>query len=107
MDIDRRTKKWKRVEVFLEFLVFGIAFGVVEDLIAVTATTDASITPKLFGIIVLIAIPFAFFGEVLVDQVDFVKMLERFVKKENDHLGGNQPPRNDQHGDSPQMPDSG
>ncbi len=71
----------KRLEVFLEFLLFGVVVGVVEDIIAVKMTTGASITAETVGIVVLIAIPFAFLGEILVDQVDFIELWERYKTK--------------------------
>ena len=75
---------WKRFEVFTEFLVFGIVVGVIEDLIAVTVVTGEPITWRVLGIVVLIAIPFAFIGEILVDQIDFVKIWKRlFGGKKN------------------------
>ena len=58
----------RRLEIFLEFLIFGIVMGVVEDLIAVKIATGVTITWSTVGIIVLIAIPFAFIGEVIVDK---------------------------------------
>jgi len=61
----------KRLEVFLEFLIFGVVMGVVEDLIAIKLVTGASITVESIVIIVLIAIPFAAFGELIVDRIEF------------------------------------
>ena len=75
---------WKKLEVVLEFLIFGIVIGVVEDLIAVTVTTGEPITWKIIGIIVVIAIPFAFLGEVIADQIDFAKILERIFSRKKD-----------------------
>lgn len=75
-----------RVEVFFEFLFFGIIVGVVEDLIAVTLVTGEMITWRIVGIVVAIAIPFAFLGEVLVDQVDFIKIWEKLFKDNNKQL---------------------
>lgn len=72
---------WKRLEVFLEFLIFGIIVGVTEDLIAIEVVTDVPITPKVIGIIVLIAVPFAFIGEVLVDRIDFVEIFRKIFRK--------------------------
>ncbi len=72
---------WKRLEVFLEFLIFGVVVGVVEDVIAVKVATGEPITGKIVGIIFLIAIPFALIGEVLVDQIDFVKIWQRLFGK--------------------------
>jgi len=79
---------WQRLEVFLEFLIFGIIFGVVEDLIAVNVVTGQQITPRTVGIVIIIAIPFALVGEILVDQIDFTKILKRIFGRKNE---GNQP----------------
>ncbi|MDI6734548.1 MAG: hypothetical protein QMD50_03645 [Patescibacteria group bacterium] len=75
--------KWKKIEVILEFLIFGIIIGVIEDLIAVTVTTGEPITWKIIGIIVLVAIPFAFIGEVIADQIDFSRLLEKIFSKKS------------------------
>jgi len=80
MENNNKTK-WKRLEVFLEFLIFGIIVGVTEDLIAVEVVADVPITWHVIGIIVLIAIPFAFLGEVLVDRINFVEILKKIFKK--------------------------
>ncbi|OGZ46584.1 MAG: hypothetical protein A3J55_02735 [Candidatus Ryanbacteria bacterium RIFCSPHIGHO2_02_FULL_45_17b] len=71
----------KRLEVFLEFLVFGVVFGVIEDIIAVRAATGTAITAETIFIVIGIAIPFAFLGEILVDQIDFVAMWERHLER--------------------------
>ena len=74
---------WKRLEVFFEFLVFGIIVGVAEDLIAIEIVTNEPITWQVVGIIVLIAIPFALLGEVLVDRIDFVELFKKYFGKKN------------------------
>ena len=63
----------KRLEVFLEFLIFGIIMGVVEDLIAVTVVTGQPITLHSIFIITLVAIPFAAIGELIVDRIEFTR----------------------------------
>ena len=63
----------KRLEIFLEFLVFGIIMGVVEDVIAIKLATGQPITWHTLVVIVLVAIPFAFIGEILVDRHDLIK----------------------------------
>lgn len=73
---------YKGLEVFLEFLVFGILVGTVEDLIAISLTTEAEITWDV-KIVVLVAIPFAFLGEILVDKIDFVEIFEKLFKTIN------------------------
>ena len=70
-------KKWKRMEVVFELLVFGIAIGIIEDLIAIKLTTDAQITPAVIGIVVVIAVPFAILGEVVFDKIDFAKIFKK------------------------------
>ena len=75
---------WKRLEVFLEFLIFGIIVGVTEDLIAVKIVTNQPITWHVVGIIVLIAIPFALVGEVLVDRIDFVEIFKKHFGEKED-----------------------
>jgi hypothetical protein len=74
-------KRAKRIEVILEFLIFGIVIGIVEDILAVKLTTGAPITWKVIGIIVLIAIPFAFIGEIVADNINMEKYIERILKR--------------------------
>jgi multisubunit Na+/H+ antiporter MnhE subunit len=73
----------KKIEVTLEFLIFGIVIGVIEDIVAVKVTTGASITWETVGIIVLIAIPFAVLGEIFADNIDFAKYIRRFRSEDN------------------------
>lgn len=77
--INRR--KAKKYEVMFEFLLFGIVVGVTEDLLAVYLTTGQTITWGMIVIVILIAIPFAFFGEIIADHVDFIKVYERITGK--------------------------
>ncbi|MBN2197806.1 hypothetical protein JW698_01245 [Candidatus Wolfebacteria bacterium] len=74
--------KLRRLEVFLEFLVFGVVVGVIEDAIAVKLVTGEPITLRVLGVILLVAIPFAFLGEIVVDKINFIKLLEKIFKKE-------------------------
>jgi len=68
---------WRRLEVFLEFLIFGVIMGVVEDLIVVKLSTGEPITWKILGIITLVAIPFAAVGELIVDRIELVPRKKR------------------------------
>lgn len=61
-----------RLKRFLEFLIIGILFGVTEDVLAVVITTDADVTPEMLLLIVLIAVPFAAFSELVVDHPHFI-----------------------------------
>jgi hypothetical protein len=58
----------RRLEVFLEFLIFGVVMGVTEDLIAVTLATGEPITWRIIIIVTVVAIPFAAIGELIVDR---------------------------------------
>ncbi|MEX1112123.1 MAG: hypothetical protein WEC84_01560 [Candidatus Andersenbacteria bacterium] len=76
-----KKKNGKRLEVFLEFLIFGVLVGVVEDLIAVKLVTNEPFTWKIVGIVILVAIPFAFLGEVIVDRSSFLYTLAKKIKE--------------------------
>jgi len=67
----------KRIEVFLEFLIFGVIMGVVEDITAIALATGEPITLKMIVIIILVAIPFAAIGELIVDRIDIVKKKQK------------------------------
>lgn len=78
----RWTKeKLNRIEVFFEFLIFGVIIGIVEDVIAVKLTTGHPITWKVVGIIFFVTIPFAIVGELIVDRVDFVGKVHRKLQE--------------------------
>ena len=62
----------KRVEIFLEFLIFGVAMGIVEDVIALKLATGEPITWRVVGIVTLVAIPFAAVGELVVDRMKII-----------------------------------
>ncbi len=65
------------MEVFLEFLIFGVIMGIIEDLIAVTLSTGEPLTWKILGIITLVAIPFAAVGELIVDRIELIPSKKR------------------------------
>jgi hypothetical protein len=66
----------KRAFVFFEFLVGGVILGLIEDVILIKILTDEPITFQIFWIILLVTIPFAFFGEYVVDKIDFLKIFK-------------------------------
>ena len=66
------NKYWRHIEMFLEFLIFGVIMGIVEDLIAVTLITGEPITTEIIGLVTLVAIPFAIIGELIVDYQDLI-----------------------------------
>lgn len=68
---------WRRLEVFLEFLIFGVIMGIVEDLIVVKLSTGAAITWRTLVIITLVAVPFAAVGELIVDRIELIPHKKR------------------------------
>lgn len=62
----------KRLEIFLEFLIFGVAMGLVEDLVALKLATGEPITWRVVWIVTLVAIPFAAIGELVVDRMKLI-----------------------------------
>lgn len=74
-------KKRKRLEIFLEFLIFGLVMGIVEDLIAVKIVTGETLSWNVIGIVALVALPFAIIGELIVDRVNILpKKIRKKVK---------------------------
>lgn len=71
----------KRIEVMFEFLLFGLVFGIAEDLIAIFFATGESITWKIFGIVILVAIPFAIIGELVADNIDFTRLFWKIFRR--------------------------
>ena len=69
----------RRLEVFLEFFVFGMVMGVVEDLIVIKLVTGASLTWEVVGIVALVVFPFAVLGELIVDRSDWFSWLTKWV----------------------------
>lgn len=59
----------------VEFLLIGVGMGLAEDLIAVGVVTDDPITWKVVGIVLAVAVPFAFISEVVVDHPKFWEMV--------------------------------
>jgi len=68
----------ERLVRFLEFLIVGIVMGVVEDLIAIRATTGESLTAEMLLTVVLVAIPFAAFAELVIDREE-IQPFERVL----------------------------
>ena len=63
----------RKTEIFVEFFIFGVLIGIVEDLIAIFISTGEPITPKIIMIASLVAVPFAGFSELIVDRFDFIR----------------------------------
>ncbi len=63
----------KKIAVFSEFLIMGVILGIIEDVIIIKIVTHEPITIGIFLIIFAVTLPFAFIGEYIVDQIDFIK----------------------------------
>lgn len=68
----RVRKKTLRI---IEFLLIGVAVGLVEDLIAVKAVSGEPITIHVIGTVLLVAVPFAILSELVVDHPRFWEIL--------------------------------
>lgn len=76
-----KKDKWQKMETIFELLVFGIAVGVIEDLIAIKFATGEPITYSVIVIVILVAIPFAVLGEVFFDKIDFASLFKKWFEK--------------------------
>ena len=75
------------LERFIEFFFIGLVMGIIEDLIAVKAVTDITITWKMAGIIALVALPFAAFSELVVDAKPLFSFFKKEVKQKKEVIG--------------------
>ena len=67
----------RRVEIFLEFLIFGLVVGIIEDLIAIKLVTGEPLTWHIFAIAGGVALPFAVLGEVIVDRKNIIPVFKK------------------------------
>lgn len=66
----------------IEFLIFGLIFNTLDNLIAVKYGAGAGITPAVLGRVFLFVIPFAVLSELIVDHPNFWKKIMKFLKIE-------------------------
>ena len=74
-------KKTLRV---IEFLIIGVLFGLIEDIIAVRVVSDVMIDFRVLMTILAVAIPFAIVSELIVDHPRFWEVLRLRKKEENE-----------------------
>jgi hypothetical protein len=65
----------------VEFFVIGLLMGLIEDLLAIHFATDAKITWEVVKIAFLVALPFAFISEILVDFGVFRRVFRKKRKR--------------------------
>lgn len=66
----------------LEFIIIGLIFNTLDNLIAVKYGAGAPITPEILGRILLLVLPFAVLSELIVDHPGFWKRIMKFLKIE-------------------------
>lgn len=71
-----KNKYIKHLEIFLEFMIFGMIMGVVEDLIAISILTGEIFTLNTIWIVTLITFPFAILGEIFIDRKDWFAFIK-------------------------------
>ncbi|MCP6720180.1 MAG: hypothetical protein KJI72_02550 [Patescibacteria group bacterium] len=74
----------KKTLRFLEFFLIGVVLGIFEDVLAVWFATGEPITPKVIGIVFLVALPFAVISEYIVDHPKFWRTI--FGLKDNNKV---------------------
>jgi hypothetical protein len=70
----------------VEFLIIGVVMGTVEDLIAVMFATDSKFSWHILLVVFLVALPFAFISEIIVDHPNFWKKIWPELKEEAKEL---------------------
>ncbi|HEY4496839.1 MAG TPA: hypothetical protein VI432_01660 [Candidatus Paceibacterota bacterium] len=77
-----KIKRSNKIRI-IEFLVIGVLMGVIEDILAISLATDSKINPHVIWIVFIVAIPFAFLSEIVVDHPDFWKRIFPDKNKDN------------------------
>lgn len=72
----------KKTLRIIEFLIIGVLFGLVEDLIAVNLVSEVIIDIRVIGTVLLVAIPFAIISELVVDHPRFWELVRLKHKEE-------------------------
>jgi len=75
----KNRRLWLRI---LEFLVIGVVFGVIEDLIAINLASGVETFWDTVAVAFWVAVPFAVFSELVVDHPNFWKKIFRLKEEE-------------------------
>ncbi len=75
-----KKRNKKKLTRLLEFAIIGLAMGMVEDLLAVKLVSDEPINFKVIFIVFMVALPFAFISEFVVDHPKFWQTIFRNKK---------------------------
>lgn len=69
----------------MEFLIIGVFFGLVEDIIVVRAVSNVMIDLKVIWTVLAVAVPFAILSELIVDHPRFWELLRLRRMGENEN----------------------
>lgn len=58
-----------------EFFIVGLLFGIIEDLIAIMLATEGYFKWRYVAVAAVVALPFAYISEVIVDHPNFWKKI--------------------------------
>ncbi len=64
----------------LEFLIVGVLFNIFDNLLSINFATNERINLRVIFIVLLVAIPFAFISEIIVDHPRFWQVIFRRKK---------------------------
>ena len=73
----------KKTLRIIEFLIIGVLFGLIEDVIAVRAVSDVMIDFRVLMTILAVAVPFAIISELIVDHPRFWEII-KLQRKEDE-----------------------
>lgn len=76
-----KNKNLHHLEIFLEFFIFGVIMGIIEDLIVIGILTGGVITINTVIIVIFVSFPFAILNELFVDRKDWFKLIKTKSKK--------------------------
>ena len=75
----------KKTLRIIEFLIIGVLFGLIEDIIAIEAVSDVTINLRVIATVLLVAVPFAIVSELIVDHPKFWQLLRLHREDNSEH----------------------
>lgn len=75
----------KKTLRIIEFLIIGVLFGLIEDIIAIEAVSDVTINLRVIATVLLVAVPFAIVSELIVDHPKFWQLLRLHHEDNSEH----------------------
>ncbi len=81
--LSERNRTTKLIARLLEFFIIGVAFGIFEDMLAITFYTHEAFSLDMLVIAAIVAIPFAVFSELIVDHQQVFKRFVAWFRNKN------------------------